>query len=114
MIGEETYKKVKHVVEVRELDRVRVVGKNQPVNVYELLSERGMLSPSLSSSRDIFHKGIALYRERKWDEAIECFREVLNVFSEDGPSKLFISRCKDFKLHPPSDEWDFVTNLSIK
>jgi len=114
MIGEETYKQVKHVIEVRELDRVRVVGKNQPVNVYELLSEKGMLSPSLSRSRDIFRKGIALYRERKWDEAIECFREVLNVFSADGPSKLFISRCKDFKLHPPSDEWDFVTNLSIK
>jgi len=115
MVSEFTLARVAKDYPVRELDLLRVVGKEQPVRVYELLG----LSDSDVPDRkrrciEVYLRGLALYRERKWDEAIAVFQQALEIDPEDGPSKTYIERCQDFKVLPPPEPWDGVFVMKTK
>jgi len=105
MIGEETYKRAKEKIEVRILDRLVVKGKLIPITVYELLAKKGELTNDQSLVRAHFTKGIELYWDRQWDEAIKQFHQSIDITGEDPPSKVFIGRCEIFKENPPGDDW---------
>lgn len=115
MISEFTHEKVKGKYPVRELDLLRVVGKEQPVRVYELL---GLSDADVPDKKrkciGVYLRGLALYREMKWDEAIAVFKQALEVDPEDGPSKTYIERCEDFKVLPPHQPWDGVFVMKTK
>ena len=105
MIGEETYKRVVDYIEVRILDKLVVKGKLIPITVYELLAKKGELSKEQSRIREYFIKGIELYWDRKWKEAIKQFELAISVNGQDPPSKVFIERCKIYTDNPPGDDW---------
>ena len=105
MIGEETYKRVVDYIEVRILDKLVVKGKLIPITVYELLAKKGELSEEQSRIREYFIKGIELYWDRKWKEAIKQFELAISVNGQDPPSKVFIERCKIYTDNPPGDDW---------
>lgn len=108
--------------EVRELDTIRVVGKSEPVTTYELLGEKGKTHSDLLELRNVFHKGLELYKSMKWEEAISMFRLSLEMeyrrFPELkdklNPSKIYITRCENFKENPPPPDWDGVYTLTSK
>ncbi len=110
MISESTYQLVKDEVEVRELDLIRVKGKETPVRVYELLAAKGELSDDKAEIVDGFAKGLSLYRERKWTEATEVFKQL----PEDPPSAVFLSRCHELLKSPPPEDWDGVYTMKTK
>jgi len=105
MIGEETYRRAKEYIEVRILDKLVVKGKLIPITVYELLSKKNELPDDLAQIRDHFTRGIELYWDRQWEQAIECFRQAIAVRSEDAPSSVFIKRCEIFRENPPGANW---------
>lgn len=115
MISEFTKEKMKGRYPLRELDLLRVVGKEQPVRVYELL---GLSETDVPDKKkkciEVYLKGLALYREKKWDEAIAVFKQALGIDPEDGPSKTYIDRCEDFKVLPPPEPWDGVFVMKTK
>ena len=113
IISEFTYDKVKDAMCCRELDGVRVKGKLKPVNIYELLGEK----KDEAAFKDLlegFAKGLAHYREAKWDEAIAAFEGVLASRPSDYPSKMYIERCKNLKENPPAEPWDGVFVMTKK
>ncbi|HPB15398.1 MAG TPA: adenylate/guanylate cyclase domain-containing protein [Smithellaceae bacterium] len=113
IISEFTYEKVKDAMCCRELDGVRVKGKLKPVKIYELLGEK----KDEAAFRDLlegFGKGLALYREAKWDEAIAAFQGVLAARPNDTPSKVYVERCKNLKENPPAEPWDGVFVMTKK
>ncbi|MCE5251322.1 adenylate/guanylate cyclase domain-containing protein [bacterium] len=114
MIGENTYEQAKNAIEVRELDIVRVVGKKEPVRIYELLGEKGDLNEKSERIITLFANGISSYRNRNWDEAIAFFNEILSIVPDDGPSKVYHKRCSAYKLSPPAADWDTVIDITIK
>lgn len=115
MISEFTYEKVKGLFPVRELDLLRVVGKEQPVRVYELLGlSEADVSDKKKKAVEIYLKGLAEYRAKKWDAAIELFKQALEVDPDDGPSRTYIDRCEDFKVLPPPENWDGVFVMKTK
>ena len=63
---------------------------------------------------DGFAKGLALYREGKWDEAIAAFQSVLAFRPDDYPSKMYVERCKNLKENPPAQPWDGVFVMTKK
>jgi len=113
MIGEDTYKAAESVIEVRELDTVRVVGRADPLAVYELLCRKGELDGTLREMLEMYYRALALYKERRWDEAIAAFGEVLSL-GKDGPSQTYLERCKAFRVNPPAEDWDGVYNVETK
>jgi adenylate cyclase len=113
IISEFTYANVKDVMCCRELDGVRVKGKNKPVQIYELLGrkeEEGKFKTLI----DAFAKGLKLYREKKWDEAIAAFQSVLDDHTGDYASKMYIARCNNLRENPPSEPWDGVFVMTKK
>ncbi len=114
MISEFTYEFVKDEVEVKELDLIRVIGKNEPVRVYELLAMKGELPGNLQKGRDLFEEALGLYRKQKFQEAKNMFGKVFEFVPGDPPAKIYLKRCADFiKIEPPHD-WDGVFQLTSK
>lgn len=114
MISESTYAMAKDAIEVRQLDMIRVVGKNEPVKVYEVLSKKGELDPGKAVVVAEYNEGLQLYRAQEWDRAMEHFLRAMNLDSDDGPSKTYIDRCERLKAEPPGPEWDGVWQMTEK
>ncbi len=114
MISEFTYKAVKDDLETRELDMIRVVGKNEPVRIFEVLGRKGEVDPARTKAYKYFSKGLALYRNQKWDEANKYFSHTNKLLVRDGASMVFIDRCKEFKTNPPGKKWDGVYQMMTK
>jgi len=91
----------------RELDLVRVKGKEKPVSIYELMdfSNGDALKRELANS---FAEVLSLYKSRRFEEAKAGFDAILNKFPKDGPSALYAQRCADCIKLPPPPDWDGV------
>lgn len=114
MLTDATYQAAKQDIEVRELDLLRVVGKKEPVGVYELLSRKGELDAAKAKVVTLFHEGLERYRTQHWDDAISAFEQVLSIDPMDGPAKTYLERCKLFKEDPPPADWDGVFIMKTK
>jgi class 3 adenylate cyclase len=98
----------------RRLDRIRVVGMHEAVRVYEILEMKEDASSILQEMVYRFHKAMDLFEERNWQNAGQAFKQVLEIFPDDGPSHLFIDRCHQYREYPPAEDWDGVFNLTEK
>ena len=114
MVSEDTYQLVKDHVESRELDVIRVVGRNEPVTVYEVLEKKGNLEPAKAEVVSIYNEALLQYRGRDWDGALEKFFEALNIDQDDGPSITYVDRCERYQKDPPPDDWDGVETMTEK
>jgi len=98
----------------RKLDRIRVVGINEPVRIYEILETKEHASPAMYEKTALFHNAHALFESRRWADAEGAFNHVLQNFPEDGPSSLYIDRCRLYQQKEPSAGWDGVFNIIEK
>jgi adenylate cyclase len=114
MISEATYEKAKDHIEVRKLDTIRVVGKNEPIVIYELLDRKGNLNDQTQELLDKYYKGLASFNDRDWKGAQKHFKDALKIKPEDGPSTLYVERCTEFFKLPPSKNWDGVYKMKSK
>jgi len=97
----------------RRLDRVRVVGINEPIQIHELLNTMEDASPQEKQLVTVFHQALDCYNHRKWKEASQGFRQALSI-ENGGPSAKYLKRCEMFKKTPPPGGWDGVSNLTEK
>lgn len=107
LVGEHTYQKTCDRYGYRELGMIRVVGKQVPVKIYELIGLRSDLNGGLVEK---FGAALGYYRERNWDEAKRHFESVLAEFPQDAPSRIYLESCEYFKRNPPPDNWDGIFN----
>ena len=89
----------------RELDFLRVVGREEPERVFELLGRANDPRTELAA---LFEQGLAAYRNRAWPAAEQAFRACLALWPEDGPSQAFLARIETFRLQPLTEPWDGV------
>ncbi|MFC2074850.1 CHASE2 domain-containing protein [Bdellovibrionota bacterium] len=111
VLSEETYHKVQEKVLCRELDLIRVRGKEIPARIFELLAV-GEGSENQKQLVKTFHEGLKAYRSSHWDEAIKRFEKCLKIKPDDKPSTLFIPRCESYKEIPPEETWGGVYKMS--
>ena len=114
MISEFTYEMAKDDIEARELDSIRVVGKKEPIKIYELLGRKDEMDGFVRLILPHFHKGLEHYKSRQWEEGINCFEKALNLYEDDGPSLTYFERCITFQNHPPPSDWDGVFAMRTK
>lgn len=113
IIGEDTWKRVHDAFETRELDWIRVKGKTQPVAIYELMGEFGMLTTHEREVLLRYAEGLALYREARWRPAGAAFDAALAVNPVDGPSRTLAARCRSY-LEMQPEAWDGVHSMKVK
>jgi adenylate cyclase len=114
MISEATEALVSGKFVVRELDRIRVVGKRNAVRIFELLAPAGGTLPFDPAFLDAYASALALFKDRLWAESIEGFEKALVLKPGDKPSSTYIERAKVFELMPPPTDWEGVFDLTSK
>jgi adenylate cyclase len=108
IIGEDCARRVENALALREIDRIRVVGRGQPVMIYECAGERGQISEAQAAGFEQFKIGLQMFRQRNWCEAQRQFDRTLAILPNDGPSLVYIERCRRFLVEPPPPDWDGV------
>ncbi|MBR1195502.1 HAMP domain-containing protein [Bradyrhizobium sp. AUGA SZCCT0240] len=98
----------------REIDRLVVVGQSQPETVFEIIGREDELTSEQVSLLDSYSKGLAAYRERRWDDARHAFSAGLEAVPADGPSGVFIKRIGELQASPPAADWDGAWRLDEK
>jgi adenylate cyclase len=114
LISEPTYNELGEGYAVRKLDRVRVVGIEEPIRLYELIDKIAFTPKEKLEVLEIFNETIELFEEREYSKAKKSLQQILEIDPEDGPAKAYIARCDKFIASPPADKWDGVFNLTEK
>jgi adenylate cyclase len=112
--SEDTVKECGDRVFTRRLDRIRVVGVNEPVRIYELLELPDKVTPELREQTRLFHEALSFFEERNWKAAHSGFGKILDRRPDDRPSLLYLDRCRQYLRKAPDEDWDGVYNLSEK
>lgn len=112
----------------RRMDKVRVVGINKPVQLYNIVGLRSEMSENELKSVDFFHQGLDRYLQRDFvnakkyfDKADELFPETVtcynrdgSTYKENGPASVFSARCTKNITEGIPPNWDGVVNLVSK
>lgn len=94
--------------EYRELDLVRVKGKDRPVTLYEPLGLVENIDKSVRNTVKKFQHALHLYRQQKWDDAES---ELFSLSQHDPDRKIYqiyLDRIAVYRQQPPGDNWDGV------
>jgi len=109
LIGDNTAHLLKDAFLLREVDAVRVQGRQQPVSIYELVAAAGKTLPK--ERKDAFARyaaGLKAYRQQHWEEALEHFEHARALWPEDKASRVMADRCLVYQKEPPTMGWDGV------
>ena len=111
----------------RSLDIIRVVGKDEPVETFELLAyANDQKADSLHKLCELWAQARSAYLNMQWDKAIELFTKCLEFEphlperdpgSKTCPSQVYIKRCKAYKQNPPAhagEKWDGIFTATEK
>lgn len=111
LVSDITYQAVRSDYALRELDRVKVKGKNEPVGVYELMGEHSDSNISLMKG---FAIALNAYRAKQFSSAKIGFQKLISTYPNDGPTRLYIDRCSEYEKNPPQEGWDGVYVATTK
>jgi len=115
MCSEFTIERCDGSVLARELDLLRVKGKQQPVRVYEVYAKADDVVESTRAAAVAHYlRGLELYRDRQFAAAAPQFEAALALQPEDGPSQTYLERCLFYIKTPPPPEWDGVFTMTTK
>ncbi|MGH9812830.1 MAG: adenylate/guanylate cyclase domain-containing protein, partial [Candidatus Acidiferrales bacterium] len=98
----------------RQLDWIRVKGKQEPVAIYELMGEGGEADGGAARLLELYNTGLQAYRGQQWEVAASIFEEILRETPNDGPAGLMLDRCRHFRAEPPPADWDGVYEMKTK
>ena len=93
----------------RELDRVRVKGKNVPVAIFEPLADAAMQAEVTA-----WEAALALVRAQQWDAAQQAVGALATAHPQCGLYPLYLDRLAQWRLDPPGADWDGATNFDTK
>lgn len=114
LVGEQTRAAAGPDLVFRELDRVRVKGKDEPVTIYQPLGLAAELSKAQRDELALFQQALKLYRAQNWDMAE---LQLLNLQQREPDSvlyALYLARIRHFRLSAPPADWDGVYDFDSK
>lgn len=113
IVGENTRNAVTDFV-YRELDMVRVKGKDKPVAIYEPVGLSGQVDKSVLEELKLFHQALKLYRKQDWDQAELQLYNLQRMAPECLLYKIYAERIAYFRSNPPGVDWDGVFVFQTK
>jgi class 3 adenylate cyclase/CHASE2 domain-containing sensor protein len=111
MAAKSTFAAAPSVFHWRELDSIRVQGRDEPVSIYEPLARRGEETPEQKVITAAYEHALACWRRRDF---AGCIAALTPVAAADPPSAILVQRAKTFLAHPPGSDWDAVNTLEGK
>jgi len=109
-----TYEEVQGQFVLRQLDKIKVKGKQVPIKIFELMGEKGPGDEKLKQIAEVTEAGFQAYLAKDWDKAEEHYNAVMAMSPGDGPSKTFLARIKDLRSAALPEDWDGVYVMTKK
>jgi len=113
IVGEATKNAVPEYA-YRELDLVRVKGKDQPVGIYEPIALHNELSPEEEDEMAEFHESLKYFRQQDWDTAEKKLKKLNALHPERLLYTLYLDRAESYRIDSPGDDWDGVFTHKTK
>jgi adenylate cyclase len=115
ILSEFTYNLCNDRIWVRELDRIRVKGKLEPIGIYELIGDRTHpLDPATEEFLELYEMGRSAYTNADFKRAIHHFAEAQRVRQDDRAIEVHLERSHAYLIEPPPAHWDGVHTMTTK
>ncbi|MEO0488203.1 MAG: adenylate/guanylate cyclase domain-containing protein [Cyanobacteria bacterium P01_A01_bin.123] len=118
VLSEHTYELCKDQIWVRELDRIRVKGKTQPVRIYDLIDlQKNALPADVGELLGIYQEARTVYINREFERAQQLFQQALRIRPTDGAIQEHLRRIDEYLRDPqkrPGEGWDGVYTMTTK
>lgn len=115
LISESVKMEIEKEMFTRELDLVRVKGKNEPVRLYELVAKQAGIASNVKEATQMYEEAFQLYLKREWLKSIQLLQNSEKAKGKkDKACKQLIERCEFYKNNPPEKDWDGVYTRTHK
>lgn len=98
----------------REMDKVRVKGKLEPVTIYEPVCFVENASDLTYKELKHWQESLALMRNQQWDAALDSLTQLAAIYGNECRTDLLREKIEQLKANPPGADWDGVTNFQTK
>jgi adenylate cyclase len=113
LVGETTRKAIKDIV-FREVDRVQVKGKEEPVAIYEPLGLEGDVGKAVQEELKLWNQALRHYRAQDWDQAEVTLLNLSRMAPERGLYGKYMERITQLRKEPPEAGWKGVWKFDTK
>lgn len=107
IIGEDTFQRLEGMI-CRELDRVKVKGKDRPVSIFEPIGYQDLLSPMELEHIQRFNEMLLKYRAQDWQGCLALLHELIKYSGPHPLYKVYLQRIRTYQKSPPGLDWDGV------
>ncbi len=107
IVCEETARALDDHINLRELDFMRLRGRQQPSTIFEILPDQAGLT-NQATMVAAYREGRACLARRAWEDALTAFERALAINPSDQPSFIMAERAKILIATPPDSDWDGV------
>ncbi|WP_417225342.1 CHASE2 domain-containing protein [Amphritea sp.] len=98
----------------RRIDRVRVKGRYEPVELFQPMGEKALTASGLAVQVEGFNRAIDCYRQRQWAESRSLLQAWRAVYTQDSVTQLYLDRLDALENNPPGNDWDIIYNHQQK
>ena len=114
LVSEDTWAAARDTFDFREIDRIRVVGRSEPLSIYELLAHKGSVPAPLRDALPHFAEALAAYRAGELAAARPAWEECARLAPNDPVPRAFLARCARLESEGLPSGWDGVWTLTAK
>ena len=114
LVSEATAKAAGSDIEVREVDRIVVLGQKEPQAVFEIMARKGELTAAQAELRSLFADALAAYRTKQWEAGRQGFEAAIRVVPDDGPSMTLLKRLDALQAMNLAENWDGAWHMDQK
>jgi adenylate cyclase len=113
LVGESTRNLVKDVV-FREVDRIKVKGKDEAVTIYEPVGLEGEVERKVLDELKLWNQTLRAYRAQQWDQVEVNLINLQRMNPSCGLYEVYAERVAEKRRAPPPPDWDGVTAFDEK
>jgi adenylate cyclase len=113
LVGENTRQAVKDVL-FREVDRIKVKGKDEAVTIYEPLGLESEVDRKVHEELKLWGQALRAYRAQQWDQAEVALLNLQRLNPACGLYAVYMEKIAEWRRDPPPANWDGVTKFDEK
>ena len=114
LMSKDTYVLVRNEISARFVDRVRVVGRSKPVDLYQPIGVRSEVTQEQIQESRAYEQAWSLMMNGQYEDALQAMTILYVENSECGLYEVMVNRLKTYTQTPPPDDWSGVFNLKSK
>jgi adenylate cyclase len=113
IVSEATRRKCPEI-RFREIDRVRVKGREAPVRIFEPVGRNDEVAGEEGERLTLYHGALERYRTGDWEAAEAGFRELASLEPDTFLFSLYLTRIARLRKQPLKSGWDGTTAFDEK